>query len=89
MELSSYGEAANCTATQELPNILWNPKAHYRVHKTPPPVRILSHINPAHITPSYLRSTLILSTHLCLHLPSGLFPSGFPTNILHEFLFSI
>jgi hypothetical protein len=29
-----------------------------------------------------------LSTNLCLGLPSGLFPSGFPTNILYAFLFS-
>jgi hypothetical protein len=29
-----------------------------------------------------------LSTHLRLGLPSGLFHSGFPTNILHAFLFS-
>jgi hypothetical protein len=29
-----------------------------------------------------------LSTHLRLCLPSGLFRSGFPTNILHAFLFS-
>jgi hypothetical protein len=28
-----------------------------------------------------------LSTHLRLGLPSGLFPSGMPTNILHAFLF--
>jgi hypothetical protein len=27
-----------------------------------------------------------LSTHLRLGLPSGLFPSGFPTIILHAFL---
>jgi hypothetical protein len=27
-----------------------------------------------------------LSTHLCLGLPSGLFPSGFPTNVLYAFL---
>jgi hypothetical protein len=26
-----------------------------------------------------------LSTHLRLDLPSGLFPSGFPTNILYVF----
>jgi hypothetical protein len=26
-----------------------------------------------------------MSTHLCLGLPSGLFPSGFPTNILYAF----
>jgi hypothetical protein len=36
--------------------------------------------NPLHPIP--LRSILILSTHLRLGLPSGLFPSGFPTNIL-------
>jgi hypothetical protein len=29
-----------------------------------------------------------LSTHLRLCLTSGLFPSGFPTNILYAFLFS-
>ena len=29
------------------------------------------------------RSTLILSTHLLLGLPSGLFPSGFPTKALY------
>jgi hypothetical protein len=31
---------------------------------------------------------LILSTDLHLGLPSGLFPSGFPTNNLYAFLFS-
>jgi hypothetical protein len=29
-----------------------------------------------------------LSTHLRLGLPSGLFPSGIPTNILYQFIFS-
>jgi hypothetical protein len=33
-----------------------------------------------------LRSILILSTHLRLGLPSGLFPSGFPTCSLYAFL---
>jgi hypothetical protein len=36
--------------------------------------------------PNFLRSILILSTHLRLGLPSCLFPSGFPTNILYAFL---
>jgi hypothetical protein len=41
---------------------------------------------PSH--PISLRSILLLSTHLRLGLPSGLYPSGFPTNILYAFLVS-
>jgi hypothetical protein len=88
IELSPSWEATSCAATQEFPNILWNPKVHYYVHNSPPLVPILSQINPVHTTPPYLRSILILSTHLCPGLPSGLFPSGFTTNILYAFLFS-
>jgi hypothetical protein len=41
--------------------------------------------SPHHTSP---RSILILSTHLRLGPPSGLFPSGFPTNNLYAFLCS-
>jgi hypothetical protein len=38
---------------------------------------------PSHL--NSLRSILTLSTHLHLGLPSGLFPSDFPTNTLYPF----
>jgi hypothetical protein len=54
--------------------------------RSPPLVSILNQFNPAHATPSYLRLILI-STHLRHDLSSGLFSSGFLTNVLHAFLF--
>jgi hypothetical protein len=56
-QLSPSWEAASCAATQELSRILWNPKVHYCVHKSPPLVPILSHIIPICTIPFYLCKT--------------------------------
>jgi len=74
-------------ASQKIPRISRNPKVHYRTHKRPPPVSILGQPNPVHIPTSW-RSVLI-STHLCLGLPSGQLPSGFPTKTLYTSLSSL
>ena len=79
-------EADRSSASQDIPRILWNPKVHYRIHKCPPPVHILSQLHPVHTPTSQLKSILILSSHLRLGLPSGLFPSGFPTKTMHTLL---
>jgi hypothetical protein len=72
MELGPSWEAANCAVTQELPNILWNPKVHYRVDKSPPLVPILSQIDPIPIIPFCLSKI-----HFnIVHPPSGFIKAG-------------
>jgi hypothetical protein len=60
------------SATRCVPSL---PKVHCRVHKSPPLGRHLSHLNPVHtFTPLYMSPS-----HLCLDIPSALFPWNFST----------
>ena len=86
MVQSPSWEAKWFTASQEIPRISRNPKVHYRTHKRPPPVSILGQPYPVHIPTSW--RSILISTHLRLGLPSGLFPFGFPIKTLHTLLSS-
>jgi len=87
MEQSPSSEAKRFSASQEIPRILWNPKVHYRIQKCPPPLPFLSHFDPIH-TPTSHFLKIHITSHLSLALPSGFFPSCFPTKTLYTSLHS-
>jgi hypothetical protein len=64
LEITPVWEAASRSTTQEFPNVLWNPKIHYRAHKSPRLVPSPSHINPVYIIPFY-----VIKIHFNIILP--------------------
>jgi hypothetical protein len=51
-----FWEANRFSASQEIPGIFWNMNVHYRIHKCPTPVPILSQLDPVHTpTPYFLK----------------------------------
>jgi hypothetical protein len=84
MDHSPSWEANQFAAGQEIPRILWTRRfitaiktARHLSLSWASPIQSI----PPH--PTSWRSILILSSHLHLGLPSGLFPSGFSTKALY------
>jgi hypothetical protein len=77
-ELSPSWEAASCAATQEFPKHFMEPEGSLPCSQgiSTGPYPEPDQSSPYRPIVSLLRSILILSTHLRLGLPNGLFPSG-------------
>jgi hypothetical protein len=74
-DLSPSREAASCTATQQIPSNLSNPMVYVALQWSLSWTKSAQSLPLQSISPRFI---LILSSHLRLGLPSGLFSSNFP-----------
>jgi hypothetical protein len=86
-DMRPFREIASCAATHEIPTTTRNTKFHDRAIRPFYWSAILSQISPVHITPFPL-SEICLNIILHFDLPSGPFPSRFPTNNLYALFIS-
>jgi hypothetical protein len=56
----SSSSANTSLASQEITRVVWDPNVHYRVHKTPSLIPVLSHTQPVLIIPASLLSDKLL-----------------------------
>jgi hypothetical protein len=86
VEQSPSWETSSSSASQEILLLLWKPKVHYHVYKSPPLVPILGQMNPVYNWPP--RFSKIHSNTVLKGMPrSSTFSpaSGFPIKVLSEF----
>jgi hypothetical protein len=84
MGQSPSWEANTSSGRQETPHISWDPRVHSRIHKCPPPVPILSQIDPVRApTSHFLKIHFTITLHQCLGLPSGLPQVSPPQSCIH------
>jgi len=73
--------------SQEIPWIVDNPNVHCTIGNSAPSVPNMSHINPINTNPIWVRSILILFSHLSLSLPKGLFSAALRKKPVNKILF--
>jgi hypothetical protein len=59
MEQSPCWEVIRSSSSPEIPRILWNPKVHYRILRSPPCVPVMSQLNSVHASTSHLLKILL------------------------------
>ena len=83
MKQRSSSKDKRFSASQEMARILWNPKVHYSVCKSMPPVPIWAKTTQSMPPNPTSWASILVSSHLSLGFLSGLFPIGFSTKTQH------